>query len=414
MPDKVQDSHTPQRVQKGNCTYTVLSLLQAGIQPSQIWAHHGISKRNVLYITRKLRDSGAIRKVGLGTWEVAGDAQAKIKGCKKVHRVTPRHTPPLGAKSDSIRGHGIQAVVQVPKDLPKWKERERVLIQARIPFEPIPQGQRIQVGEIEKVWLTNRSIVYYLPYSWYADTAGEASARIFEDMIEIILKTERYLGIRSLKIEGGYRVKFSRRHYSMIRNGLAKLYKDPARKLFVRDDGGLWLLIDNSYNLEELEHVRASRGQEDEVKNVQDFFNGLKKDPITPKFILDGLAQATQLIHDNAANMDYFGRNQVSHVKGIQDLAYQASENVKATHELRSVVHKLAETVSTLREARNAELRPSPGPQKTLGDVREERICSLCGAVGRIPRNRTRCDKCEEMLQPYKAENIKEKGEELD
>lgn len=239
----------------------------------------GISKRQVQYSLKELRTQGLIRKVGYGTWEVlAGRVPAIKKKVQKIHRVARTHTPPEGAKPDSVRAHGLVVTVGIPRDLRNWDKRETILQNARIEFDPIPQGQRILLGkEKMKVWLTNRSIVYYLPWSWYADTAKAATWGIMQDVLELIKTTTRKVGINpeELKTNGRYKIKFSRQHYSLIKNALAKAYNKTGEKLFVYDWRGLWLLIDNSYNQNELETVHPVTAPEDNGK-VQDFWNDVK------------------------------------------------------------------------------------------------------------------------------------------
>lgn len=389
-PIKVQRKSTPQKVHSKDCTLSVLSLLRAGVRPSQIWEKHGISKRSVQYVLRKLRASGAIRKLGYGTWEVVHDAPGGVEKVQIVHRVTPRHTPPEGAPSNTVRGNGVQAVVKVPRGLQNWKERDIIMSRSGIPFKLIPQGQRIEVGEVKKVWLTDSSIVYYLPFSWYGPTSPEVAGQILEDTVALITRTERYLGIASLKIDGNYKIKFSRRHMSLIRNGLARLYNQaPRRKLFIRDDGGVWLLVDNSYNENELEHVKARPSQVDEVTAVQNFFNGLKTHPITPEFILDSLGQASNMIKSTAANLSFYAKNMESHVLAVNSLSYQASENIKTTVSLREAVARLAETVATSGRPSSAQARERteapPAPEQTPEEKETSRAwfargrCILCG-----------------------------------
>jgi len=65
--------------------------------------------------------------------------------------------------------------------------------------------------------------------------------------------TVKMLG-RALKISlEGYRFTTSREHYGMIKNEMARQYNDKGDKLFISDDEGIWLWIDDSHGLAELE-----------------------------------------------------------------------------------------------------------------------------------------------------------------
>lgn len=412
-PKKGQKEHSRGWVQNRNCTLSVLSLLKAGVRPAEIWKNHEFTKRQVKYVLRKLKDSGVIRKLGYGTWEVLDPQGSQERRYKIIHRVTPGHSPTKGPiQPDSVRGHGIVATVRIPSErFINWEERHIVLEARDIPYKEIPQGQRIEVGDVKKVWITNKSLVYYLPYSWYGDTAPEVAEKILQDVIGLVMRTEKMLGIDNLKINGYYRIKFSRQHYSLIRNGLAKLYnKDPRRKLQVRDEGGLWLLIDNSYNLEELEAVHPETAQEDN-KHVQDFFNSLKKAPITTEFILERFADTATQIKDAHGQLAMYAKNLKAHVEsvqelghGVRELTHQATENAKTTTDLRDAVQRLAEGFksTTIPIDLLAKLPEHAVKRLEEREIRVSKICSLCGAKASMPAEREICDACEKITSKYK------------
>jgi len=89
------------------------------------------------------------------------------------------------------------------------------------------------------------------------------------------------------------------------------------------------LLIDNSYNLEELEAVHKNTGIKDSTK-VQNFFNGLDMvEGYTPQFILK------QLATNNAQLLKYKEQNK-EHLKLIQ--MYQ--DESKANREVMQSILK--------------------------------------------------------------------------
>jgi len=397
----------------------VLDALRKGVRPSDIWKNYPISERSVKYVLRKLRDVGLVKKLGYGTWEVVEGSQRDPTRCKIVHRVASPHTPPKvqkkvqNLKPDTVRGHGIVATIKVARHrFVNWNDRDKILEARDIPYTPIPQGQRISVGKIEKAWLTSKSIVFYYPrgYSWFGDTAREVAGAILEDVIDHIGKVEKLLGIDTLKIRGRYHVKFSRQHYALIRNGLARYYNDPRRKLEVRDDGGLWLLIDNSFNLEELETVHPETAVTDN-KFVQDFFNDQKKNPeVTASFILNSFNMTQEQLREAHSHLAMYAQNLQTHVGAVNNLSAQAQENAKTTTSLREAVERLAMafgdmTMAPARKKRGVILAPDKvdkTPSPPLEARLEKKECGLCGEVQEIPQGKTVCAECEKIIATRK------------
>lgn len=406
---KPELSHPTNNVQE-NCTLLVLRCLRSGIRPSQIWKKYPISERSVKYVLRRLRDAGLVQKLGYGTWEVLEGGARDPTRCKIVHRVGLPHTTQRvqSLKPDTVRGHGIVATIKVPRHrFLNWNDRDQILKAREIPFISIPQGQRISVGRIEKVWLTSKSIVFYYPkgYSWFGETAKNVSGAILEDVITHARRLENLMGMDTLMIKGMYHIKFSRQHYSLIRNGLAKYYNDPRRKLEVRDDGGLWLLIDNSYNLDELENVHPRTAVADN-KLVQDFFNSLKRAPMTSEQVYEMFGETSKQIKEAHGQIAEYAGELRSHHEAWLELGHQARENAKTTVSLREAVERLAESfggswVPSARAQRGFILAPAKvdkTPSKPLAFRMERKKCGLCGELRDIAQGKTLCEACESML----------------
>jgi len=129
-----------------------------------------------------------------------------------------------------------------------------------------------------------------------------------------------------LSQKGQYRFKVARQHYSLMKNSLAKQYNKEGKKLNCYTDKGLWMLIDNSYNLHELETVHSKTGVKDN-EIVQDFFNSLKKNPITTKFILEGFEsinkqqeKGTEQLNTLISTVGEYGEHIKSHTGSMQGL----------------------------------------------------------------------------------------------
>lgn len=83
------------------------------------------------------------------------------------------------------------------------------------------------------------------------------------------------------------------------------------RRSFVYDEKGLWLLIDNSYNLNELETVHPKTAIDDN-ETVQDAFNSIKQG-VTPQFLMERIGEVTD-------NQQMFNRNFKTHVSVLKAL----------------------------------------------------------------------------------------------
>ncbi len=332
------------------CILTVYSWLRDGLSPAAMIKKQVFSKRQIQYALDKMRSMGIIRKVGYGTWEILIEnvtpQYLQTKKVQKVHRVGRTESPPQGTKPDSVRSHGIVVTLRIPT-IPRWEQRESILEKSKIPMLKIAQGQRVKIGEIEKVWLCNKSIIYYLPWSWYADTAKIAAYSIIEDVTAAIVRTEKYLGIKTLKVHGSYKIKFSRQHHALIKNALAKMYNRPGkRRLQIRDDNGLWLLIDNSspdgkVHLNEFEAVHPKTAPDDN-KLVQDHFNDIKANPgLTPSFIADSLGKTSEIVQGLAQEQEMYrkdlldyGAKIAAHAKSIEQLGTGISEMTGLVREI--------------------------------------------------------------------------------
>ena len=153
--------------------------------------------------------------------------------------------------------------------------------------------QRIQIKDY-KIHLGSRSIVIYAPSgkSFFAETAKQGKLAGLQECLSIIRKIERLLGNLDLRIHKKYQIKVCKQEYAEIENELAKKCNVDNDKIRISGSDGCWLLIDNSFNLNELEtvHPRTSERDMDEV--VKPFFNDLREnEPMT-------LSQVKGLIGD--------------------------------------------------------------------------------------------------------------------
>jgi len=58
---------------------SIISYLEAGVNPAKIAAKLGIPKQTLQYHLTKLKQQGLIRKVGYGTWEIVDQPESAEK-----------------------------------------------------------------------------------------------------------------------------------------------------------------------------------------------------------------------------------------------------------------------------------------------------------------------------------------------
>lgn len=289
-----------------NCQL-IVDNIRKGVMPDKMIKYKILTYRQVYYGLKTLKKKGIVKMISPGVWELT-----------KEHHDGMDYTPDKPKRE--VRGHGITAILRVNK-LKNWHRREFLMRRAGIQFDKIPQGQKIVIDDVI-IWLTKKTIVFYLPYSWFGKDAYECYDKSMKYLLSLIADVEKKLHVTTFKINGFYNLRFARQHWALVQNALAKQYNKDHKKLRVYDNKGLWLEIDNSLNMNELETFRTP----DVNKVIQDSFNDMK-DGLTPRFLAERIDDVTK-------NQELFAENMKSHISAIQELA----QGVK---ELRDAVKKL-------------------------------------------------------------------------
>ena len=289
----------------------VLALIKAGQSPAQISKDYNIPKQTLSYTVGKLKKAGCIEKIGYGVWSY-------LKPYNKSQKTAViGKNGGGGLKTNTIRGHGFLFKLDLPDDFRNWDKREKILDDLKIKHDPyfvggVKRGQRI-TAQKTKVALTSKSILINFPESYIAETPTLARKDAVARFLRVVKHLERLMRANFSQF-GKYKFRVARQHYALIKNSLARQYLNDEynkKKLHIYSGRGLWLLIDNSFNLQELEAVHKDTAVKDSTK-VQDFFNGLDMvEGYTPQFILKQLAE------NNAQLLEYKDQNK-EHLKLIQ------------------------------------------------------------------------------------------------
>jgi len=215
-----------------------------------------------------LKNQGCIEKIGYGVW----------KYIKEVKQIGLGHS-----NFKSIRSHAFGFYLAIPT-ISNWKQRQNFLKNNNIKYK---KGNLININSqtfIYKDWhitLFNKGIKFQAVKGKHeirtnsATLSVEMATRI---ILEVIRALEGLFGV-SLSINKQYKLRISRQHHALVKNELAEIYRK--RKLKVYDERGLWLLVDFSLNVDELETVRGSEADSHMDNVVKPFFNSLKEKPFT-------------------------------------------------------------------------------------------------------------------------------------
>ena len=318
-------------MEKGKKLYlSILSRIKKGKSPAQISKDLGITKQRLNHYIATLKREGCIEKIGYGVW----------KFIKNFDKTSKRKTIVIGNNSGGglkpglVRGHGFLFKLELPNNFKNWDKREEILKKLKVKYDPyyvggVVRGQRITTQKT-KVALTNKSIIINFPESYIAETSKLAKKDAIAKFLRVVKGVERLLRA-DFSLFGKYKFRVARQHYALIKNSLARQYLEDGKKLAVYSGRGLWLLIDNSFNLEELETVHPKTADKDNAK-VQDFFNGLDMvEGFTPQFILKALAE------NNSQLLAYAEQNR-EHLALIQDYRAESVANRKESAESRKVL----------------------------------------------------------------------------
>jgi len=167
-------------------------------------------------------------------------------------------------------------------------------------------GKKIQI-DLNTIIIHSKSIDYYSNQSFFGSDSYKATEksmtyldriiRTMENDLQCILIKPRSQNITRVKSE-----------YAHINNGLAvKLHREGEKfKCRADDDGKVWFIIDNSWNLKEAETI-GKKAHEDMQNTIEPFFNDMRDKenylPSDTKSMIDNLAKASNNLVK--ANLDY-------------------------------------------------------------------------------------------------------------
>ena len=237
---------------------------------SQIAVKRKCSQQAINRLVQRLREKGVINAVN-----------------KRVVKTRPTSQP----TAHQIRLHAQEFNIQII-----FKD-ERYIKQLKKCNNLFIDGNR--------VILYKNSIEIYSTQMFFGETAQASTSKSFIYWNYFFTKLENELKIIILK-DRYQNIKLVNNHYAEIHNEFSKECNINADKIKITttDDGKLWFLIDNSFNLHEAETVHPQTAKPD-IENVTRFFNDIRdKNPPTNTEIMLLLTESLKINKETASGLN--------------------------------------------------------------------------------------------------------------
>lgn len=348
---------------------SIVELLNQGKLASDVARDLNMKENALSYHLSSLKKQGIIQYVSYGTWEVL----QKINPEELQKSTSPTTSKRRGVEVLEIvekqpkketRGHGFTIKFKIRDRITNWHRRYDVIKQnQRLRQELHPRSLQGGKGvgikfKDHKIHLWNKSIVIFSDISFISKKATESKSTAVAHFISLIKGLERIFGCEDqFKFRGNYCFSFSREHYALMRNVMARQYNSRGEKLHVVNQYGVWCLIDDSLNLDELEFVKnRNPDPQDTVKNtegMQQFLNEMKELEweFQPKAVM-------QMVGTTAQNVDYYGKHMVSHVALMQRITERLDKMDVRDERTTQALEKIAKMLEDLNGNINGGKKP--------------------------------------------------------
>ena len=299
----------------------IYDLIKKGKNTSDICKILNIKKSKLNYYISTLKKQNYIKKIGYGVWEINKELDEK----EVQQTSTVANLPLKRLEEDDIRLHALIVTIKIKKNIRNWDERGKILLKNFPDLQPKPlKGGWGAVFKGLKIHLWNESIVIYQTKSFMGKIASKTQSYALSEIEGIIRSLENRLASPgAFRIGKGYKFKVSREHYAMVKNALARQYRKDGSKLNVYGLNGLWLLIDFSDRIDELEVV--SNKKDNTIKTseeVQSFWNDHKKHnfEVTASFVLNTMNGIQSNQSQFAEQMVFLKANLQTHFKVLNGI----------------------------------------------------------------------------------------------
>jgi hypothetical protein len=306
----------------------VLRKIELGMNPAKICKTYNLNKKSVQNVVGKLKRQGIIKKIGYAVWEV--DKQV----LNQVRQLEIKKT------SHQIRGHAFNWKIRFLRQIDWIKRLEKYSVPYKlVGFQQIP---RIIIDN-KKIWLTKKGMIIYETKDFFANNSFSSKGKAVYELDRLIKKIGRKLEIDLTP----YKFTTLREHFALIKNELARQYNNKKEKLYIKDDGGIWMWIDHSEGEHELESNEVILN-----KKIQDWYNDQKKTnfEVTPSFILTSINTLTQNQLIEQKNKTEYAKDLVEHKNAIKVMSKNTDANTKTIELFAEIVKDLSNDIKELKE----------------------------------------------------------------
>jgi hypothetical protein len=272
---------------------SIISKFKDGKKAKEVSKELRISNSNLSYYLGKLKKRGILKYKGFGIWV--------------VQKSLP--TQSTNKEQKPVRGHAFIWKIKFEKHI-NWEEK---LKQSKIDYKLQSNGKVFRIFfNGRKIWLKEKGMIIYEPFNFWGSNSYESKGKAVYNLDRLIKNLFFKLKISEIP----YKFTTSREHFALVKNELARQYNSSGEKLYVEDEGGVWMWIDFSHGVDELENNNV-----DINKSVQDYWNDHKRHnfKVTPSFIMERINQVTE-------NQMMFAQNLESHIEAIKTLSKVVKE----------------------------------------------------------------------------------------
>lgn len=230
--------------------------------------------------------------------------------------------------SGKIRVHGVEVNIEI-----LYKDNR---------YHQIKNKSNLIFINGDTIRLYANSIEIYINKSFYSNFVNNAYFDTLSYINRLITRLESDLKVLLIK-DRSQNIKIVKTHISDTNNELAKDYEARGDKfhIYATEDGKLWGLIDDSFDLNELETVHTETHKKDMEQVIVPFFNDLrdKKPPILSE-MYNLIYMQNNIIDGVLENQQRFDANMQSHIKAVQKLGEGVEQFNKKIGELISLLGK--------------------------------------------------------------------------
>lgn len=234
----------------------------------------------------------------------------------KVHSESDNHTS-MGdfihtSKGEKrIRLHGEQWVAKILYKFPRY---EKVRLKQSVVF----------VGGF-RVIFNKRNVEFYSQVFFWGQDVNEATQLSLDAFQRALVLVENDAGVSLVK-DRYFSIRRVKAHYAEVQNEVAKDAGDKKIKVFAREDGKLAFLVDNSFNLNELEGVHPATSKEDADAAVR-FLDDLRtNDPPLPSELAGYITSLARIQDIEVRKLGGYAQAITEHISAIKKLGVSVEE----------------------------------------------------------------------------------------